>query len=121
MTSGNSNMINHKREEIYDGVFVEKYRIHENKQHYFVFKAEVKQFKTVTISVILQRSKNVELEGNKSLVAKKVVQPFVKTTICKAKLKKGWQLKPKFSVAFTLPSIELQKKYFVELTLSISY
>ena len=109
--SSNNKMINHKREQIYDGVFVEKYRINENKKHYFVFKAEVKRFKTVTISVILQKSKNVELEGTKSLVAKKVVQPFVKTTICKAKLKKGWQLKPKFSVSFSLPSIEMQKKY----------
>jgi hypothetical protein len=111
MTSNSDNMIGYKREEIYSGVFVEKYRMHENRNHYFVFKAEVKQFQTVTISVILTKSRNVELEGLTGLVAKKVVQPFVKTTICKAKLKKGWQLKPKFSVIFSLPSIELQRKY----------
>lgn len=111
MTSLGENMINHKREEIYEGVFIEKYRIHENKKHYFVFKAEVKQFKTVTVSVILERSKKVKLENMSGLIAKKVVEPFVKTTICRARLKKGWQLKPKFSVSFSLPSIALQKKY----------
>lgn len=104
-------MIGYKREEIYNGVFVEKYRMHENRNHYFVFKAEVKQFQTVTISVILTKSKNVELENITGLVAKKVVQPFVKTTICKARLKKGWSLKPKFSVVFSLPAIDLQRKY----------
>jgi hypothetical protein len=110
-TNDNQDQKNKKYQEIYPGVFIEKYRTKEDLEKYCTFNAEVKIFQKAILTVCFKNSINIKILNNSTLKAVKIILPFSKTKVCKVKLNKGWKLKPKFSVKFCLPSIDFQRKY----------
>ena len=106
---GNHNR-NRNLKQIQEGIFIEKFKVKEPPDTFLVFRAQVKVFQKVIVTIDLTKSKNVEVQGFPDSVAKKIVVPFGNALICRVKLNKGWRVKTKLGALCLLPSLDLQRQ-----------
>ncbi len=99
-------LITHKnRKEITKGIFLEKYQEETENTHYYIINLEIKLFNELDFTIDLTGSKNIEIENQKDLIQKIVIDPFQKKQIAKVILHKNWNLKTKFKFHLSLPKI----------------